>query len=64
MLLGLLLFLAGLALALGAKIPWFGHLPGDISIVRGNARWYFPLASGLLLSLLLSLLLYLLGKFK
>jgi hypothetical protein len=41
------------------SIPWLGHLPGDIEIKRENTRFYFPLATCLLLSLLLSLVLWL-----
>ncbi|MDF7822810.1 DUF2905 domain-containing protein [Pontiellaceae bacterium B12227] len=37
-------------------IPWFGNLPGDIEIQKENFHMSFPLASCVLLSLLLSLL--------
>jgi len=47
----------GLFLALGLRIPYLGKLPGDISINRGNVHFYFPIVSGLLLSLVLTLLL-------
>lgn len=61
---GRLLVIAGVFLAvigalflLGGRIPWFGRLPGDIIIKREKFVFYFPLATCLLLSLLLSLLL-------
>lgn len=47
----------GLFLALGLRIPFLGKLPGDISIDRGNVHFYLPIATGLLLSVVLTLLL-------
>ncbi len=47
----------GLFLALGLRIPYLGKLPGDISVDRGNVHFYFPIVTGLLLSLVLTLLL-------
>ncbi len=60
---GLLLIGAGVALVvvgllvLTGGLSWFGRLPGDIRIERGNVRFYFPLVSMLLVSLALTLLL-------
>ncbi|MCX7183990.1 MAG: DUF2905 domain-containing protein [Nitrosospira sp.] len=56
-LLGLLLLLVGLAWPWLSKLP-LGRLPGDITIERENFSFYFPLATGLLVSVLLSLLLW------
>ena len=47
----------GLFLTLGLRIPFLGKLPGDISIDRGNVHFYFPIVTGLLLSVVLTLLL-------
>ena len=47
----------GLFLTFGLRIPFLGKLPGDISIDRGNVHFYFPIATGLLLSVVLTLLL-------
>ena len=47
----------GLCLTLGLRIPFLGKLPGDISIDRGNVHFYFPIVTGLLLSVVLTLLL-------
>jgi len=47
----------GLFLALGLRIPFLGKLPGDISVDRGNVHFYFPIATSLLLSVVLTLLL-------
>ena len=56
-LLGLLLLVVGLAWPWLSKLP-FGRLPGDITIERENFSFYFPLTTGLLVSILLSLLLW------
>ena len=56
---GLLLILAGLALHFGISFSWFGNLPGDISIKSGNTRIYIPITTSILISILLSLLIYL-----
>ena len=50
------LVIAGIGLLMMAGIP-FGRLPGDIVIRRGNGTFYFPLATSILLSIILSLLL-------
>ncbi len=55
---GILLILIGLlAWALQGRLGWIGRLPGDIAIERENFRFYFPITTMLLLSLLLSALL-------
>jgi membrane protein implicated in regulation of membrane protease activity len=59
---GGLILLVGVVLTLGGKIPWFGRLPGDIYIQRPHVTFYFPLATSLLLSVLLSLLFYFLRR--
>jgi len=53
--------IAGLGLLLwttGGNIPWIGNLPGDISIKGKHGTFYFPAATCLLLSVVLSLVLY------
>ncbi len=44
-------------------LNWLGNLPFDIKIERENFRFYFPLGTSMLLSLLLTLFLYLFNKF-
>ena len=56
---GLLLAVIGVVLMLVGRVPWIGRLPGDIHIQRGNWSFYFPLATSLVLSLLLTLLFWL-----
>ena len=58
-LLGVVLLVAG---NLSGKVPWLGRLPGDIHIERGSWSFYFPLATCLVLSLVLTLLFSLFGR--
>jgi Protein of unknown function (DUF2905) len=60
--LGGLLIIAGAALVLIGKIPWLGRLPGDIYIERRNFAFVFPLATSILISVILSLVLYLFSR--
>ena len=60
--LGLLIALAGVVLLLAGRVPWLGRLPGDIHIHRGNWTFYFPIATSLLLSVVLTLVLWLIGR--
>jgi len=62
---GILLIAAGiLVLVLGrVRLP-FGRLPGDIAYRGKNFSLYFPLATSLLLSVLLSLVFYLISRFR
>lgn len=60
---GIAAILIGLILRLMGRLKWIGRLPGDIVIQKGNFTFYFPLITCLLLSLFLSLLLFLVFKF-
>jgi hypothetical protein len=60
---GVAIVLLGLAVWSGA-LGWFGRLPGDIRIERDSVRIYIPLVSMLLISLVLSLLMYLLNRLR
>jgi hypothetical protein len=59
---GLLSVLAGAALWSGFGKGWIGHLPGDFQYSRGNFSFYFPIATCLLFSLLLTVLLWILRR--
>jgi len=56
---GIVLVLAGVAVLAANRVPWLGRLPGDIMIRRDNFTLYVPLASCLLVSAVLSLLVFL-----
>ncbi len=59
---GLVIAALGVVITLAGKLPWLGRLPGDITIKRENFTFYFPLATSILLSLLLTLILWLFRK--
>jgi hypothetical protein len=59
---GVILVIAGAVLLVAPKIPWLGKLPGDISFKRGNVSFYFPLGTCILISIILTLILYLFRK--
>ena len=63
--LGVILAVAGLALILldRTNLP-LGRLPGDILYRGKNTMFYFPLATSILLSIVLSVLLYVIGRFR
>jgi hypothetical protein len=60
--LGLAIAALGLVLTLGGRVPWLGRLPGDLVLRRGSFTAYVPLATCLLLSAVLSLVLWLLRR--
>lgn len=61
--LGVLMVVAERIPGLGNAFSWLGKLPGDISIKRENFSFYFPIATSIVLSVILSLLFYLVGWF-
>jgi uncharacterized membrane protein HdeD (DUF308 family) len=61
---GIVLLIAGLFFVFSPKIPFLGKLPGDIMVKKENFTFFFPLASSILLSVLISLILYLVRKFS
>lgn len=68
---GKYLILAGLILIIigaliwfaGHRFQWFGNLPGDVRIVRKNFTFYFPVVSMLILSAVLSLIIWIVRRF-
>lgn len=61
---GSAILLIGLALVLAGRVPYVGRLPGDIVWRRGHYLFYFPLATCLLVSLLISLVVYLVALIR
>jgi len=59
---GAVIVLIGGLLMFAGKIPWVGKLPGDIVVRKGNFTLYAPLMTGLILSVLLTLILNLLSR--
>jgi ribose/xylose/arabinose/galactoside ABC-type transport system permease subunit len=59
---GILVTLVGIVLLVVGRVPWLGRLPGDIYVERGDWKFYFPLATSLLLSVVLTVLFWLFGR--
>jgi hypothetical protein len=59
---GLIIAAIGGLFLLSVKIPWFGRLPGDVVIQRKNFTFYFPLATSIVISILLTLFYWLFGR--
>ncbi len=62
--LGVILIGVGVIITYSEKIPFLGRLPGDISFNKGTFKFYFPLATCLVVSILLSIILALINRFK
>jgi hypothetical protein len=61
---GLLVAAVGALLVLGDRVPWLrlGRLPGDLAVERGNFRLYVPIATSVVLSVLISIVLWLVSR--
>lgn len=59
---GIILAATGILFVFIGKIPWFGKLPGDIYIKKENFTFYFPLVTSILLSVILSLIMFFMGR--
>lgn len=55
---GIILVILGLIFSAAGKIPWLGSLPGDFTIQRERYTFYFPLTTCILISVIISLVLY------
>jgi hypothetical protein len=62
LILGVILVGVGLVLVLAPRIPFVGRLPGDFTIERNGVTIYLPIATMILLSVLISVVLSLLGR--
>ena len=63
-LMGGLIVLVGIVLMFSDRIPFLGKLPGDISIKRDNFQFYFPITTGIILSLIVSLILFIVSHYR
>ena len=59
---GLVIAAIGLALTFAGKIPWLGRLPGDFFYRGKNISFYFPLMTSLIISIVLSLILWFINR--
>ena len=62
--LGAIIVVVGVVLYFFDRVPSVGKLPGDIVIKRENFTFYFPLATSILISIVISVVLYLISKFS
>lgn len=63
MTIGVILIVAGLVIWFaGNKLHWIGNLPGDIRIEKENIKFYFPVTTMIVLSVLLSLIIWVFRK--
>jgi hypothetical protein len=60
--LGLVIAFVGLVFMFGTKIPWLGRLPGDITWKGKNFTFYFPLATSILISIILTVIFYFINR--
>ncbi|CAH0210099.1 DUF2905 domain-containing protein [Peribacillus simplex] len=60
MILGVIIFVIGFAM----KYISLGRLPGDIFLKKGNTTFYFPIVTSIIVSVVLSAIFYLIGRFK
>ena len=60
--LGIIIVSLGVVLVLAGRIPGVGRLPGDISIRHGSFTFYFPLATSIVVSLVVTFVMYLLNR--
>jgi uncharacterized protein HemY len=60
---GIILVIAGLIVYFaGDKLGWLGHLPGDVRIEKENIKIYFPITTMIILSVLISLIIFIIRK--
>jgi len=59
---GVSLIIIGAVFILAQRFTWIGRLPGDISIKRENFAFYFPITTCILISVILSVILFFLGR--
>ena len=61
---GLLIVVIGTGWLFAPNLPWLGRLPGDIVIERPNSRFFFPVATCILLSVVLSVVMWIVRRFS
>jgi hypothetical protein len=59
---GIVVIAIGSLLLFSGKIPWLGKLPGDIIIQRKNFTFYFPIATSIILSVILTFIFWIISR--
>lgn len=62
MVIGAVIFALGGVIVLSGKVPFLGRLPGDILIQKRNFTFYFPVVTSILISVILTFILWLVGR--
>ena len=62
LILGLVIVAVGALMVFAGRVPFLGRLPGDIAVQRGSWSFYFPLATSIVLSLVLTVVLNLFAR--
>lgn len=62
LILGLVIVAVGALMVFAGRVPFLGRLPGDIAVQRGGWSFYFPLATSIVLSLVLTVVLNLFAR--
>jgi hypothetical protein len=62
MILGAGLFFVGVLFFFGARLPWFGNLPGDIVVKRDNFTLFAPIGTMIVVSIVLTIVLNVIGR--
>ncbi|OIJ21955.1 hypothetical protein BKP45_04560 [Anaerobacillus alkalidiazotrophicus] len=61
---GIVLIFIGFLWSVGGRFLPIGKLPGDILFKKGNTTFYFPIVTSIVLSVVISLILYFIGRFR
>ncbi len=62
---GIVLIVVGVLFVAGGRLPFsLGNLPGDINVKRENFSFHFPIVTSILLSVVLTLIFYVIGRFR
>ena len=59
---GIIMIIVGGLFMLGSKIPFLGRLPGDIAVEKKNFSFYFPITTCIIVSIILSFIMWLFGR--
>jgi hypothetical protein len=61
---GIIVIFLGIFFSMGSSLSWLGRLPGDIRITRPGFNFYFPITTSIFISIMFSLVLYLIRYFR
>jgi hypothetical protein len=62
LIIGAVTMVFGTIFLISGKIPWIGRLPGDIIVQKKSFTFYLPIATSILLSLLITLIFWFMGR--